>query len=152
MSSDTVPLELGVELRSDSRTITETDLVMWASLMGDWNPVHMDIEHAKRSPFGQRIVHGNVAFNLAVALSARCHSREYRPEGYVRQLGWQGVRFTAPVFLGDTLHVCRTLRSREDRTEGTVCSWSVEMLNQRDEVVMVGTEQTLVADRPEEGG
>jgi acyl dehydratase len=140
----------GLEIRSAARTITETDIVVWSGLAGDWNPAHVDIEHAKTTPFGQRIAHGNIAFNLSVTLTAATAGHTYRPEGFIRLAGWERVRFTAPVFIGDTLHAERTLRSCEDGPDeacGTLV-YDVQMINQRQEAVMVATERMLVRRRP----
>jgi acyl dehydratase len=142
--------EPGLRIATGARTITETDLVVWAGMVGDWSAVHVDIEHAKRSPFGERIVHGNVAFNLAVSLAVQAAPETYRPEGYVRPLGWRGLRFTAAVLLGDTIRAERVLQAREagDEDGCGVLVYEVKVLNQRDEPVLVGTERLLVRRRP----
>jgi acyl dehydratase len=139
----------GFEIRSGARTITETDLVFWSGLAGDWNPAHVDVEHARTTPFGQRIAHGNIAFNLSVTLAAQA-APEYRPEGFVRLAGWERVRFTAPVFIGDTLHAERVLKACEDGPDGATGTlvYEVRMINQRQEAVMVATERMLVRRRP----
>ena len=145
--------EPGLQIGSLRRTITETDLVTYAGLVGDWSPLHIDVEHARQGPFGERIVHGNVALNLAVSLTVQSDRALYRPEGYVRLLGWEGIRFTAPVRLGDTLHVNRTLSEREEAAEAGlgVLVYSVEVANQHDEAVLVGRERLLIRRRPRNG-
>ncbi len=142
--------EPGLELRSAARTVTETDVVFWSGIVGDWNPAHTDVEHAKTTPFGQRIAHGFIAFNLSVALTESSAPGVYRPAGFIRMAGWERVRFTAPVFIGDTIHAQRTLQACDDgpgETAGTLV-YDVRVVNQRDETVMVGTERLLVRKRP----
>jgi acyl dehydratase len=142
--------EPGLRIETAARTITETDLVVWAGMVGDWSAVHVDTEHAKQSPFGERIVHGNVAFNLAVSLAVQAAPGIYRPKGFVRPLGWDGVRFTAAVLIGDTIRAERVLTDREESEEdgcGTLV-YEMNVLNQRDETVLVATERLLVKRRP----
>lgn len=146
--------EPGYEVRSSARTVTETDIVFWSALVGDWNPAHVDIEHAKQTPFGQRIAHGNIAFNFSVSLTAMANHGAYRPEGYVRIAGWEKVRFTSPVFIGDTLHAVRTLLARpeSDEPDRGFLEYEVQVINQRDEAVMVGVERLLFRKRPSRTG
>ena len=49
---------LGERFVSPARTITEADIINFASLTGDWHPLHTDVEYAKSTPFGERIAHG----------------------------------------------------------------------------------------------
>jgi acyl dehydratase len=142
--------EPGLELRSQARTVTETDVVFWSGIVGDWNPVHVDVEHAKTTPFGRRIAHGFIAFNLSVALAELSSPGVYRPTGFVRSAGWDRVRFTAPVFIGDTIHAQRRLEAREDGPDPSVgiVVYEVKVFNQREETVMVGKERLLVRKRP----
>lgn len=142
--------EPGLRIESASRTVTETDVIVWSGLVGDFNPAHVDVVHAATTPFGQRIAHGNIAFNLSVSLALGQVPGDYRPEGYVRLAGWERVRFTAPVFIGDTLRAERTLEAREEGTDGDtgVLVYDVRVVNDRDETVMVGLERLLVRRRP----
>lgn len=141
--------EPGLRIGSARRTITETDLVFWSGLVGDFNPAHVDVVHAAQTPFGQRIAHGNIAFNLSVSLAIGQVPGDYRPEGFVRLAGWERVRFTAPVFIGDTIRSERTLEAREEGPDETagVLVYDVRVVNDRDETVMVGTERVLVRRR-----
>lgn len=141
----------GLVLETGARTVTETDVLVWSGLVGDFNPAHVDVEHAKTTPFGQRIAHGNIAFNLSVALAVQAAPGVYRPKGFVRLAGWEGVRFTAPVFIGDTIRAERTLVSCEDGPDDAGrLTYDVRVVNQRDEVVMIGKEHLLLRKRPRE--
>lgn len=144
--------EPGLTLTTEARTITETDVLTWSGLVGDFNPAHVDVEHARTTPFGQRIAHGNIALNLSVGLTVQAARATYRPRGFVRLAGWEQVRFTAPVFIGDTIRAERTLTAREAGEEGMgVLAYEVKVINHRDEVVMRGTERLLVRTRPAPG-
>ena len=144
--------EPGLVITTNARTVTETDVLVWSGLVGDFNPAHVDIEHAKTTPFGQRIAHGNIAFNLSVGLTVQSAHSAYRPPGFAGLAGWERVRFTAPVFIGDTIRAERTLAEcTEKDDEIGVLAYDVKVINQRDEVVMLGTERLLVRRRAAAG-
>jgi len=89
-------LEIGDEA-SFTKTITETDVYLFAAISGDFNPVHVDEEYAKQTPFGTRIAHGGVTESLiAPVLGTKLPG-----------LGTIAVeissRFKAPTFFGDTI-------------------------------------------------
>jgi acyl dehydratase len=84
-------------------TITETHLVNWASLTGDWLPLHMDAEYASTTPFGGRLVHGPLTLSLALGLSTKAGL--FDPESAIAWLGLDEVRATEPVRPGDTIKV-----------------------------------------------
>jgi len=142
--------EPGLQIGSARRTVTETDIIFWSGLVGDFNPAHVDVVHAATTPFGRRIAHGNIAFNLSVSLALGQVPGDYRPEGYIRLAGWERIRFTAPVFIGDTLRSERTLTGCEDGPDDAsgVLVYDVRVINDREETVMVGSERVLVRRRP----
>ncbi len=94
----------GAELTSPGRTITEADLVSFASLTGDWHPQHADAEWAAAGRFGERVAHGMLVLSYAVGLMP------FDPERVVALRGLESVRFKRPVRIGDTIRV----RSRVD--------------------------------------
>lgn len=82
---------------SFSRTVTETDIVMFAGMSGDYNPVHMDREYAADTRFGQRIAHGLLTASfLSRLLGMELPGKE---SVYLEQT----LKFTKPVFIGDTI-------------------------------------------------
>ena len=113
-----------------SKTITEEDVRAFAELTGDRNPVHLDEEYASTTRFGRRIAHGMLGASLVSAVIA--NELPGRGSVYLSQT----LRFTAPVFLGDTVTARVTVtRVREDKpvvTLETVCT------NQRGERVVEG--------------
>lgn len=95
-------LEIGQRIAHGStRTITETDNVLFCGLTMNTQPLHMDEEFAKRSPFGQRIVNGIFTFGLAVGISVP----DLTEGTIVANLGYEKVNHPNPVFAGDTLRV-----------------------------------------------
>jgi 3-hydroxybutyryl-CoA dehydratase len=113
-----------------SKTITEEDVRAFAELTGDRNPLHLDEEYASTTRFGRRIAHGMLGASLISAVIA--NELPGRGSVYLSQT----LRFTAPVFLGDTVTARVTVtRAREDKpvvTLETVCT------NQRGERVLEG--------------
>lgn len=88
---------------SFTRTVTETDIQLFAGMTGDFNPIHTDIEYAKTSRFGQRVAHGPIALSLVAYLVGM------RLPGPGTVLIRQDARFLAPVFIGDTITVTLTV-------------------------------------------
>lgn len=123
-------LELGTSFRSRGRTITETDLVSFATLTGDFHPVHTDAEWAAESLFGSRIAHGALLLSYCVGLVP------FDPEQVVALRGFDRVAFKRPVRIGDTIHVEGEVASKQELDGGTglvVFSWKI--VNQRGEAV-----------------
>ncbi|HRN50748.1 MAG TPA: MaoC family dehydratase [Anaerolineales bacterium] len=95
-------LEVGQRIAHGStRTITETDNVLFCGLTMNTQPLHMDEEFAKRSPFGQRIINGIFTFGLAVGISVP----DLTEGTIVANLGYESINHPNPVFAGDTLRV-----------------------------------------------
>ena len=142
-------LEPGLRWSSGARTITEADIVAFAGVSGDFSPIHVDAAYAASTAFGERIAHG--ALLLAVATGLR--QQEGRFRGTLKAwLGMSDWRFRAPVRIGDTVHVITEVAARretKDPSTGLVTQ-SVEVRNQRDEIVASGEFATLVFRRVEE--
>jgi len=139
-------LTLGFEVTSPARTITEADVVNFAALTGDWNPLHTDAEFAKTTMFGQRIAHGLLILSIASGLVARLGLLDGTVEAF-RELRW---KFRAPVFIGDTIRLTATVTETRPmpRLNSGVVTLEISVLNQRGEVVQKGTWQALVKCRP----
>ncbi len=115
------------------RTITESDFVIHAGQTGDFFPHHMDAEWCKTQPFKQRIAHGTLTFSVAIGMTAT----EINPEAFSK--GYDRLRFIKPVYIGDTIRVKVTISEKKESKKpelGHVVE-HVEVLNQRDEIVMV---------------
>jgi acyl dehydratase len=142
-------VEVGQSWESLGRTVTEADIVNFAGLSGDFNPIHTDHEFAKSTPFRQPIAHGLLVFSIASGLTQHCPAM--RTLAFMAIRDWQ---FKGPVFIGDTLHARSKIVAKELRGRGRrgVVTWQREICNQDGKVVQEGIIVTLVEGRPPAGG
>jgi acyl dehydratase len=122
------------------RTITETDIVIHAGQTGDFFPHHMDEEWCKTQPFKSRMAHGTLIFSVAIGMTADVINEVSMTYGYDR------MRFTRPVFIGDTIRVAITIKEKKEHKKpghGLVTEL-VEVFNQQQELVMVCEHLLLV--------
>lgn len=139
-------LTIGRRWISATRTITEADIVAFAGVSGDFNPIHVDAQHAARTAFGERIAHG--ALVLAVATGLRQQQDTFR--GTLKAwLGIEDWRFRTAVRIGDSIHVVTEIAARRETRDPTagLITQAITVVNQRDEIVADGTFATLVATR-----
>ncbi len=126
-----------------ARTITETDIVMFAALTGDWYPLHTDAEYSRKGPFGERIAHGMLILSIANGLMPLYEM------AIVAFYGMDRVRFTAPTKIGDTIHVELEVTEKQDKGDlGGVITLKESVKNQRDETVAVSTKRVMLAKKP----
>ncbi len=127
---------------TEGRTITEADVVHFAGLTGDYNPLHVDAEYAKQGVFGERIAHGMLCFNIAFAYWLREWMRFPMPNSGIAGHLNDKVHFLSPVKIGDTIR-CRykTLSTRvsKRKPELGLITFGVQVINQRNEVVQEGS-------------
>jgi acyl dehydratase len=145
-------IEVGRVHVTSGRTITETDITLFAGLSGDFNSLHVDDDYASRSSFGRRIAHGLLVLSVTSGLTTRL------PVMYALQPALQGMMqatamFKLPVFAGDTVHVelevtGKRLTSKGDRGVITEVRRTV---NQHGQVVLESEWRVLVARRPGTG-
>lgn len=114
------------------RTVTEADIVQFAMLSGDWYPLHTDAEYAAKSAFGQRIGHG------FLTLSAVSGMFPMRPGDLEAFYGIDNLRFRAPVLIGDTITATFEIADKKPKGEIGTLRISLEVSNQRGEVVVTG--------------
>ena len=139
-------LAASVPATSRGRTITEADVVAFAGLTGDYVELHTNEEFARRSPFGRRIAHGALVFSYSVGLTTQMN---LIADTILAFSGVDKLRFVAPVFIGDTIHVVkRVIESREMGTARGVVIFETKVINQRDETVLIYHDKLLVARRP----
>jgi 3-hydroxybutyryl-CoA dehydratase len=148
-------LETGQEFTSRGRTVTEADVVAFASLTGDWHPQHADAEWAAASPFGERIAHGMLVISLAAGLVP------FDPGRVVALRRVADATFKRPVRFGDTVHVEGRIKELSPGSEeagvvtfawnvvnqdgDTVCRASVDVLWRREA-------ERVVEEEPEVNG
>jgi len=116
-------------------TVTETHVVNWAGLTGDFYPLHMDRVYAEATQFGERLVHGPMIFALAVGLVAQSGIGQ---DAVIAWLGANNMRMKAPVKMGDTITVVVQVKEQKptrDPKRG-VQTWLYTVRNQRGEDVM----------------
>lgn len=130
---------------SRARTITETDLVQFAMITGDWHPIHTDVEYAAADPrFGQRIAHGALVISFGLGLV------EFWPPAMKAFYGLDKLRFVAPTVIGDTVRVETEVLDVAERPDGDgVVTYRFVVLNHRDEPRCVADLKALVARKPE---
>jgi acyl dehydratase len=122
-----------------SKTVGESDVYLFAGITGDLAPVHVDQEFMKaNSPFGERIAHGVLVLGFTSAASTDLAARLCAALGWrsMVSLGYDGIRFIAPVRIGDTITVHYRLAARDPARRRTTSEF--EVVNQRGEKVLVG--------------
>jgi len=141
--------EVGERRTTPARTITEADIVAFAGLTGDWHPLHTDVTYAGASSFGERIAHGMLVLSVGSALAFRLGQYEVLPKSFIAFYGMEEVRFTAPVHIGDTIHLEMEISEVEpkDRERGVVATRN-EIVNQDDKVVCTFTTKILCGRQP----
>ena len=137
-------LSVGDEWESPRRTITEADVVAFAGLSGDFNPIHMDHHSASESPFGKPVAHG--LLGLAIASGLTSQSPRVDTVAFLSILEWS---FLHPIAFGDTIHVVSRVEELAPRSRGRrgLVTWERRLVNQLGKVVQRGRTQTLVKAR-----
>ncbi|WP_308159285.1 MaoC/PaaZ C-terminal domain-containing protein [Curtobacterium sp. ISL-83] len=139
-------LAAGQTFTTPGRTITEADVMSFASWTNDNNQVHTDVEFAARTRYGQRVVHGLLGTSLCLGLIARTGVFE---GSAVALLGIDQWRFTAPVFIGDTVTCEVEILGTRLTSSGTtgIVERRVALRNQHGEVVQQGRMDVMVLTR-----
>ncbi len=131
---------------SRGRTITEADIVNFAGLSGDFVELHMNEEYARKGPFGKRIAHGALIFSISTGLMVQMTSNQ---EAIVAFRGVDQLRFVAPVFIGDTIHVSKKTidKQTKDGVRGLV-AFETTVLNQDGKPVLTYIDRLMVKCGP----
>ena len=139
--------EVGQVIQTGARTITETDIVNFAGLSGDFNYIHTNAHAAQGTMFGQRIAHGMLVASIATGLAVQ--------QGFIdgttlafRELAW---KFTKPVFIGDTLqvHIEVTETKLMKRLGGGLVTFAARVINQAGDVVHKGEWKMVMQSHPD---
>ena len=138
-------IQVGEEYESPGRTVTETDIVIFAGLSGDYNVLHTDAEFMKSSIFGERIAHGLLGVAMQAGLFTRA-TQAYATLAFVG-LRW---KFRGPIKIGDTIRLRAkvTAKKETDQADRGVVTLERHVVNQRGEVVQEGETDLLVERRP----
>lgn len=140
--------EIGQEIKSVGRTITEADVVGFASITGDWTRIHTDAVYAAEHPLGQRVAHGLLGLSIAVALATRTGLIEGSVLAFREIRDW---KFRLPIYLGDTISMRATVIDTKPVRQlgGGLVYFKVDLLNQDDKVVQQGKWAMVVMNKPE---
>ena len=136
--------ELGQTFTSGRRTVTEADVVMFAGISGDYNPLHTDKVFAEKTPFKQRIAHGMLVASISTGLAQTLGVFE----GTTLALMEQTFQYKAPVFFGDTIHFRLRVNTLKPSSKGGkgVVTFDAEIINQSDVIVTSGNWVVLMRD------
>lgn len=139
--------EVGQTIITEGRTITDADIVNFAGISGDFNPLHTDESYASKSPFGKRVAHGALVLSIATGLAYRMRFLEGTVLAFRSIDEW---KFSAPVYIGDTIRceVKVTEVKEAKRLGGGMVTFDVKVLNQEDKMVQRGMWSILVASKP----
>jgi len=139
--------QVGEDIATERRTVSENDIMTFADLTGDNNRIHTDAEFSKAGPFGQRVAHGLLGLSLTMGLAWRTGFLDGTVLAFREINEW---KFIKPVFIGDAVHA--DLKILETKALPRIGGGSVviqaELKNQTDEVCMRGKLTVLVLSRP----
>jgi 3-hydroxybutyryl-CoA dehydratase len=137
-------LAQGDEWESPRRTVTETDVILFAGLSGDFNPLHVDHFSSSSGPFGRPVAHGLLGMSIATGLASQAPRVDT-----IAFLGILEWKFLRPICFGDTIHTVSKVESLSPHASGRrgVVTWQRRVMNQDGHVVQEGRTQTLVRAR-----
>ena len=137
---------IGENFTTRARTITESDIVSFAGLSGDYNPLHTDAEFARNTPFGERIAHGLLGLSIQSGLSQGLGITEGTTIAFLG-LTWN---FKAPICIGDTIHVVQSVQEMREtkKPDRGIIVFSVQVMNQKGEVTQDGTKTMMIQRKP----
>lgn len=142
--------KVGDRMVSPARTITESDIVNFAALTGDWHPLHTDVEYAARTPFKGRIAHGMLVLSIGLSLPFRLGQySSYLPKSFIAFYGMEGVRFTAPTRIGDTIRCeVEVVEIADKGKDAGVLTVRNRIVNQKDETAATFVMKLFCGKRP----
>src|SRR6195256_3545760 len=130
-SVDDIPIGLSTRF---SKTVSESDVYLFAGITGDLDPNHVDEEYCRGTSLGHRVAHGALIVGYMSAASTRILEDFDRP---MVSVGYDRIRFLKPVYFGDTITIDYVIESVERERERTIAK--IEVKNQHGELVMVAT-------------
>jgi len=139
--------QIGQHIPTAERTVTENDVVTFAGLSGDFNPIHMDAEFSRSTPYGQRVAHGLLCLSIISGLAMHTGPLEGTVLALREIKDW---KFTRPVHLGDSIHAELEVTGTKalPRLGSGLVTLALTIKNQFDQVVMKGVWTALVMNKP----
>lgn len=136
--------EMGGLYISQGRTVTEADVIAFAGLSGDYNPLHTDAEFGKQTPFGERIAHGMLILSMATGMANWTGIFEATTLALMEQI----IRYKGAVLFGDTVHLELEVLEKKptSKPDRGIVRFAARVRNQRQEIVIDG-EWTLMMKR-----
>jgi acyl dehydratase len=135
-----------------TRTITETDVVLFAAMSGDMNELHTSETFAHDNAFGNRLAHGLLGLSISHGLMFRLGLFDGTGIAFLNVESW---KFTAPIFIGDTVKAVVIVqdktasRSKQDRG---IIKFLVQVVNQSGDTVQEGIQTIMIKRRMTEAG
>ena len=126
-------VKVGLKTRV-TKTVSESDVYLFAGITGDFDPNHVDEEYTKKTSLGHRVAHGALIVGYTSAASTKILEDFDRP---MVSVGYDRIRFLKPVYFGDTLTIDYVIESIDREKERTIAK--IEVKNQKDELVAVLT-------------
>ena len=126
-------IKVGLKTRV-TKTVSESDVYLFAGITGDFDPNHVDEEYTKKTSLGHRVAHGALIVGYTSAASTKILEDFERP---MVSVGYDRIRFLKPVYFGDTLTIDYVIESIDREKERTIAK--IEVKNQEDELVAVLT-------------
>jgi acyl dehydratase len=139
--------EVGKSFETAARTVTETDVVNFAGISGDYNPLHINEEYCKTTQFGTRIAHGPLVYAIAAGLLFQLHLYD---DTLIAFLGFESLKFTKPVKIGDTIYAKVTVTevTETSKPDRGVMKRQLQVINQHGEIVQDGIQAFLMKRKP----
>ena len=139
--------DIGQELATAGRTITESDIITFAGISGDFNQIHTDAVYAQKGPFGRRVAHGLLVQSIASGLAVQTGFIE----GTVLAFRELTCKFSLPVYIGDTVHARLEVVATKalPRLGGGQVEMKYSVLNQEGKAVQRGTWLMLIESAPD---
>jgi acyl dehydratase len=135
----------GARFTTAGRTIGEGDVTLFAGLTGDLTELHTNEEYARQTAFGRRIVHGALVFSMSVGLTTRTNVLDGTLIAFSRV---DNLRFPAPVYIGDTIIVTKTVLAVEEKgARQGLLAFDTRVRNQRGDIVLAYVDKLLVKRR-----
>ncbi len=139
--------EVGKSFETAARTVTETDVVNFAGISGDYNPLHINEEYCKKTQFGTRIAHGPLVYAIAAGLLFQLHLYD---DTLIAFLGFESLKFTKPVKIGDTIYAKVTVTevTETSKPDRGVMKRQLQVINQHGDIVQDGIQAFLMKRKP----
>jgi 3-hydroxybutyryl-CoA dehydratase len=136
----------GLTMDSTGRTITEADIVHFAGISGDFNPMHIDADYAKSTQFGQRVAHGALIFSVATGIAFQMGFLL----GTVMAFTGFEMKLRAPVYIGETIKVGVTVAKTRAMAAagGGLVTFDIKVTKQDGTVAQKGEWTVMVASQP----